>query len=83
MTDVNILSLFGIGIAELEAYEQTDSGDGWVAFRIRKAKGDRPCPVCGAYGCHVKDYTAKSYRFRSHAGCKRQHKFVGFRQMNM
>ena len=32
MVDINILALFGIEIIELEIYEQTDSGDGWVAF---------------------------------------------------
>jgi transposase len=68
MTDINILALFGIDITELDAYEQVDSGGGWVAFRIRKAKADLPCPACGSFGCHVKDYAAKSYRFRSQTG---------------
>jgi transposase len=68
MNDINILALFGIEVAELESYEQTDSGAGWVSFRIRKAKADLPCPACGSIGCHVKDYTAKSYRFRSQTG---------------
>ena len=62
--------MFGIEATELESYEQTDSGDGWVSFRIRKAKADIPCPGCGSLGCHVKDYTAKSYRFRFHTGAE-------------
>lgn len=68
MTDINILALFGIGITELEIYEQTDSGDGWVAFRIRKSKAFTPCPACGSVGCRTNDYRRKPYRFRSQTG---------------
>ena len=44
MTDIDILALFGIDIAELDAYERVDSGGGWAAFRVRKVKADRPAP---------------------------------------
>ena len=68
MTDINILALFGIEITELEIYEQTDSGDGWVAFRIRKSKAFTPCPACGSVECRTNDYRRKPYRFRSQTG---------------
>ena len=68
MTDINILALFGIEITELEIYEQTDSGDGWVAFRVRKSKAFTPCPACGSVECRTNDYRRKPYRFRSQTG---------------
>ena len=45
-----------------------DSGGGWAAFRIRKAKADPPRPARGSLGRRAKDYSAKSYRFRPQAG---------------
>ena len=68
MIDINILALFGIEITELEIYEQTDSGDGWVAFRIRKSKAFTPCPACGSVECRTNDYRRKPYKFRSQTG---------------
>jgi len=68
MTDINILALFGIDITDLEEYEQTDFNEDCVTFRIRKAKADEPCGVCGCFGLTVKDYMRKLYRFRSQTG---------------
>lgn len=68
MNDVNILTLFGLDISELERYEQTDGGDGFVRFAIRLSRGAEICPHCGSVGAKVKDYKPKSYRFRSQTG---------------
>ena len=68
MTDISVLALFGIEITELEICEQTDSGDGWVAFRIRKSKAFTSWPACGSAECRTNDYRRKPYRFSSQTG---------------
>ena len=68
MAGIDVSASFGIGIAELDAYGRVDSGGGWAAFRIRKAKADPPRPARGSLGRRAKDYSAKSYRFRPQAG---------------
>ena len=78
MTGINILALSGIGITELEIYEQTDSGGGWVAFRVRKSKAFTPCPACGSVECRTNDYRRKPYRFRSQTGIE----VPGFGRLN-
>lgn len=39
MRDISILALFGIDIEDLELYEEVDSSDESVAFRVRTRKG--------------------------------------------
>ena len=68
MTDIDILALLGIDIAELDAYEQIDSGGGWAAFRTRKAKVDPPRPARASLGRRVKGCAAKPCRLRPQAG---------------
>ena len=50
MTGIDVSASFGIDIAELDAYGGVDSGGGWAAFRIRKAKADPPRPARGSLG---------------------------------
>lgn len=49
MKDINILSLFGIELSELEKYDQVDGSDDSVTFLIRKTKNLLACPNCGCY----------------------------------
>ena len=61
----NILTLFGLNIAELERYELTDKDEGFVTFAVRLDKGAGSCPLCGSIGPSVKDYRPKLCSFRS------------------
>ena len=70
MTDINILSLFGISVEQLEKYEQVDSSQNSVTFLIRKARDLDYCPICGSTNIKIKDYKRKSYLFLSHTGIK-------------
>lgn len=70
MKDINILSLFGIELSELEKYDQVDGSDDSVTFLIRKTKNLLACPNCGCYPTTVKDYRLKRYEFLSHNGIK-------------
>ena len=70
MTDINILSLFGISVEQLEKYEQTDSSQDSVTFLIRKARDLSYCPNCGSIHIKTKDYKRKTYSFFSHTGIR-------------
>ena len=70
MKDINILSLFGISVEQLEKYEQIDSSIDSVTFLVRKSREDNACPKCGSVSLKIKDYKLKTYQYLSHTGIK-------------
>lgn len=70
MRDINILSLFGINVEDLELYEEVDSSSDSVTFLIRKRKEDFSCKACGSFHLVTKDYKPKKYVFNSMTGIK-------------
>lgn len=68
MIDINILTLFGIDVQNLEKYEQIDCDTNSVTFLIRTVKLKKCCPNCGSINFGIKDYKLKKYVFKSQTG---------------
>lgn len=70
MRDINILSLFGIDVEDLELYEEVDSSADSVTFLVRKRREAIGCKGCGSLRTITKDYKLKKYAFNSVTGIK-------------